>query len=95
MFYIYYYLSVLYKCVNNSSQVYVGNILCIFREYLVNENITYNDNDTLTYIPRRKIVYVPEMSIGDPMEDIINVPNVPFLVSVIIICFITSILHRD
>jgi len=55
----------------------------VFREYIVNDNITFNDNNTMSYIPRRTVVYVPEMSVGDPMEDIVNVPNVPYLVSTI------------
>jgi len=55
----------------------------VFREYIVNDNITFNDNNTMSYIPRRTVVYIPEMSVGDPMEDIVNVPNVPYLVSTI------------
>ncbi|KAG5347598.1 SCRB1 protein, partial [Acromyrmex charruanus] len=51
----------------------------VYQEYLVNDNITFNDNNTMSYIPRRTVVYVPEMSVGDPMEDIVNVPNVPYL----------------
>ncbi|XP_012059042.1 PREDICTED: scavenger receptor class B member 1 [Atta cephalotes] len=51
----------------------------VYQEYIVNDNITFNDNNTMSYIPRRTVVYVPEMSVGDPMEDIVNVPNVPYL----------------
>ncbi|KAL0130667.1 hypothetical protein PUN28_002352 [Cardiocondyla obscurior] len=51
----------------------------VYQEHLVNDNITYNDNDTLTYVPRRTVVYVPEMSTRDPMNDIVYVPNVPYL----------------
>ncbi|KYM93627.1 Scavenger receptor class B member 1 [Cyphomyrmex costatus] len=51
----------------------------VYQEFLVNENITFNDNNTMSYAPKRTIVYVPEMSVGDPIEDIVNVPNVPFL----------------
>ncbi|XP_018315153.1 scavenger receptor class B member 1 [Mycetomoellerius zeteki] len=51
----------------------------VYQEYLVNDNITFNDNDTISYVPRRTVVYVPEMSVGDPMEDIVNVPNIPYL----------------
>ncbi|XP_018057656.1 PREDICTED: scavenger receptor class B member 1-like [Atta colombica] len=51
----------------------------VYQEYMVNDNITFNDNNTMSYIPRRTVVYVPEMSVGDPMEDIVNVPNVPYL----------------
>ncbi|TGZ46958.1 scavenger receptor class B member 1 [Temnothorax longispinosus] len=51
----------------------------VYQEFLVNDNITYNDNGTMTYIPRRTVVYVPELSTRDPMKDIVHVPNVPFL----------------
>ncbi|XP_011870818.1 PREDICTED: scavenger receptor class B member 1-like isoform X2 [Vollenhovia emeryi] len=51
----------------------------VYQEFLVNDNVTFNDNGTMTYIPRRTIAYVPEMSVGDPSEDIINIPNLPFL----------------
>lgn len=37
----------------------------------------------MTYIPRRTVAYVPEMSVSDPMEDMINVPNIPYLVNII------------
>lgn len=37
----------------------------------------------MTYIPRRTVVFVPEKSISNPMEDMVSVPNVPFLVSII------------
>lgn len=51
----------------------------VYQEFVVHDNITYNDNGTMTYIPRRTVVYVPEKSVGDPMMNIVNVPNVPFL----------------
>lgn len=37
----------------------------------------------ISYIPKRTIIYVPEMSINDPKKDIIHVPNIPMLVSII------------
>lgn len=51
----------------------------VYQENLVNDNVTFHDNGTMTYIPRRTLVFMPELSIGDPMEDIVNVPNIPFL----------------
>lgn len=51
----------------------------VYQEFLEHDNITFNDNNTMSYIPRRRIVYVPEMSINNPENDIVNVPNVPFL----------------
>ncbi|XP_012529768.1 scavenger receptor class B member 1 [Monomorium pharaonis] len=51
----------------------------VYQEFLVNDNITYNDNGTLTYIPRRTVIYIPERSIGDPKEDMVNVPNIAYL----------------
>jgi len=71
----------------------MSNIWC--REFLENDNITFNDNGTLTYIPRRKIVYVPEMSVNNPAKDMLNVPNIPLLVSVVKIGFIASILNNS
>lgn len=76
-------VNVLY--VDNSLSI--TNICCKysihFREYLKNDNITYNDNGTASYVPKKTVMYVPEMSINDPMEDIVNVPNIPFVVSII------------
>ncbi|XP_011640597.1 LOW QUALITY PROTEIN: scavenger receptor class B member 1-like [Pogonomyrmex barbatus] len=51
----------------------------VYQEFLLNDNITFNDNGTMTYIPRRTVVFVPEKSISDPMKDMVIVPNVPYL----------------
>ncbi|XP_054002361.1 scavenger receptor class B member 1 [Hylaeus anthracinus] len=51
----------------------------VYQEILENENITWHKNNTMSYIPRRTIVYIPEMSVRDPKEDIVHVPNVPML----------------
>lgn len=52
------------------------------REIVENHNITWHEN-MISYIPKRTIIYVPEMSINDPKKDIIHVPNIPMLVSII------------
>lgn len=56
-------------------------LLNFFREFLINNNVTFNDNGTVTYMPRRSILFNSAMSVGDPKKDFIQVPNVPMLVS--------------
>ncbi|XP_015601972.1 scavenger receptor class B member 1 isoform X2 [Cephus cinctus] len=51
----------------------------VYKEILKNENVTWNDNGTMSYTPRRTVVYVPEMSVGDPEQDLVMVPNIPML----------------
>lgn len=57
--------------------------LCFRREILENQNVTWNDNGTLSYIPKRSVVFKPELSVGNPVEDRIRVPNIPMLVSIL------------
>lgn len=63
------------------------------REIVENHNITWYEN-MISYIPKRTIIYVPEMSINDPKNDIVHVPNIPMLVSeylihqLIMICYL-------
>lgn len=64
-------------------------MLVHFREILEHQNITFNDNGTMTYIPRRRVVYIPELSVSDPMKDMVNVPNVPILVR----CMLSNLGH--
>lgn len=51
----------------------------VYQEFLENENITWHENGTISFIPVRKIVYRPEMSIGNPEDDWVEVPNIPML----------------
>jgi hypothetical protein len=51
----------------------------VFREYLEHKNVTFNENGTLSFVPTRVQIPVPERSIGDPMTDIVQVPNIAML----------------
>lgn len=51
----------------------------IYEEILVNHNATFNDNGTLSYVPSRHCVFIREKSVGDPMKDVIVVPNLLLL----------------
>lgn len=51
----------------------------VYQEILENENITWHENKTISYKPKRTIVYIPEMSVGDPEQDFVQVPNIPML----------------
>jgi hypothetical protein len=44
-------------------------------------NTTFNENGTMSYIPVRRVKFIPEKSVGDPVTDIIVIPNIPLLVS--------------
>lgn len=63
----------------------------VLREVIENHNVTWNDNGTLSYRPKRTVYFVPEMSVSDPKEDIVRVPNVPLLVSVLAFYVLRSI----
>ncbi|XP_046615004.1 scavenger receptor class B member 1 [Neodiprion virginianus] len=51
----------------------------VYQEMLENHNITWNPNGTVSYRPKRLVYFVPEMSVGDPKDAILRVPNVPLL----------------
>ncbi|XP_033338900.2 scavenger receptor class B member 1 [Megalopta genalis] len=51
----------------------------VYQELLENQNVTWHENKTISYIPKRTIKYIPEMSNGDPMRDMVRVPNIPML----------------
>lgn len=58
-----------------------GNILIYFSETVINKDITWNENHTLSYTPERSVRFEPEHSIGNPEKDMVNVINIPLLVS--------------
>ncbi|XP_076233540.1 scavenger receptor class B member 1 [Calliopsis andreniformis] len=51
----------------------------VYQEILENHNATFHPNNTVSYIPKRTIVFSPNMSIGDPENDMVHVPNIPML----------------
>ncbi|KAK9297159.1 hypothetical protein QLX08_009032 [Tetragonisca angustula] len=51
----------------------------VYQEVLENENVTWHENGTISFVPMRKIVYIPEMSVGNPEDDWVDVPNIPML----------------
>jgi hypothetical protein len=53
----------------------------LIREFLEHMNTTFNENGTMSYIPVRRVKFIPEKSVGDPVTDIIVIPNIPLLVS--------------
>uniref|UniRef100_A0A1B6DPI6 Scavenger receptor class B member 1 n=1 Tax=Clastoptera arizonana TaxID=38151 RepID=A0A1B6DPI6_9HEMI len=60
----------------------------VYSEQLVNTNVTFNNNHTVSYRPIRTLRFEPGLSVGNPMEDLITVSNIPFL-------GITSMLHNS
>ncbi|GLV45391.1 uncharacterized protein CBL_05494 [Carabus blaptoides fortunei] len=60
----------------------------VFQEMLENTEAVFNDNGTLSFVPRRELKFIREMSVGDPKEQYVNVPNVPLL-------GIASMLHQS
>ncbi|XP_076753983.1 platelet glycoprotein 4 [Xylocopa sonorina] len=52
----------------------------VYKEVVMNENVTWNmSNNTISYYPKRNVLYMPELSVGDPLKDIVSVPNIPML----------------
>ncbi|XP_012256013.2 scavenger receptor class B member 1-like [Athalia rosae] len=51
----------------------------VYQEMMENHNVTFNENGTVSYRPKREVYFVPEMSIGDPKDAVVQVPNVPLL----------------
>ncbi|XP_005181047.1 scavenger receptor class B member 1 [Musca domestica] len=51
----------------------------VYQEILTNHNVTFNDNDTITFMPRREVKFIREKSIGDPKDDHIIAPNIPYM----------------
>lgn len=45
-------------------------------------NLNFNDNDTVTFQQQKIFKFDPDQSVGDE-EDMVVVPNIPMLVSVI------------
>ena len=58
-----------------------------FRETLEHRNAVFNDNGTVTAFLHHPLTYVPEMSNGTE-EDIMILPNIALLVSVMWIIFL-------
>lgn len=48
---------------------------------LENTNPVFHSNNTLSYVPRRTVKFIPEMSVGDPKNLHVIVPNIAMLVS--------------
>ncbi|KAF6210678.1 hypothetical protein GE061_013785 [Apolygus lucorum] len=51
----------------------------VYSEKLENTNVTWFNNNSLSFDPERKVVFEKDLSIGDPLEDIVTVANVPLL----------------
>ncbi|KAJ8688359.1 hypothetical protein QAD02_024154 [Eretmocerus hayati] len=51
----------------------------VYQEILENQNVTWNKNGTISYMPRRTVIYRPDMSIGDPNDQYVTIPNIPLL----------------
>ncbi|XP_061396043.1 scavenger receptor class B member 1-like, partial [Musca vetustissima] len=51
----------------------------VYQEILTNHNVTFNDNGTITYMPRREVKFIRAKSIGDPKDDYIVAPNIPYM----------------
>lgn len=51
----------------------------VYQEWLENHNATFHANNTVTFVPKRTVKFVRERSVGDPKEDKIIVPNIPYL----------------
>ncbi|XP_067618384.1 lysosome membrane protein 2 isoform X2 [Eurosta solidaginis] len=51
----------------------------VYQEVLENQDVLFNDNNTITYTPKRTVRFVRERSIGDPMDDMIFAPNIPYM----------------
>lgn len=51
----------------------------VYQEILENQNCTWHEDHTVSYVPKRTIVFRPELSVGDPNEDLVQVPNIPML----------------
>lgn len=59
--------------------------MIIFREKLQNADAQFNDNGTITFVQLRGLEFVPELSVGDPNVDWLISPNIPLVVSIIIL----------
>lgn len=51
----------------------------VYRELLIHENVTFNDNGTLTATPKHPLIWVPEYSQGNLEEDLLVLPNIALL----------------
>ncbi|XP_011297796.1 scavenger receptor class B member 1-like [Fopius arisanus] len=51
----------------------------VYQEVLENTKVVWHDNGTISYTPKRTVYFVPEKSRSNPVDDIVNVPNVPML----------------
>ncbi|XP_028136382.1 scavenger receptor class B member 1-like isoform X2 [Diabrotica virgifera virgifera] len=51
----------------------------VYRELMLHDNVTFNDNGTLTAIPRHPLVWVPELSEGRREDDLLILPNIALL----------------
>lgn len=73
-------LTIIVKKKSLNKKIITDASLC-YRESLENKNVTFHDNGTMSYMPKRKVTFNREKSASDPMKDIVNVPNIPMLVS--------------
>jgi len=55
--------------------------LVLYREKTEKVNITFNDDSTISFRENKTYEFVPQSSVGDPQEDIVVVPNIPYMVS--------------
>lgn len=62
--------------------LYINILFTHFREKFEHTNVTFNDNGTLSTIPMHPLKYIPELSNGTE-EDILILPNIALLVSII------------
>ncbi|XP_044735258.1 scavenger receptor class B member 1-like [Chrysoperla carnea] len=51
----------------------------VYQEFLTNMDPHFYENGTLSYEPSRKLEFLPHLSIGNPEDIVINVPNLPLL----------------
>ncbi|XP_015123047.1 scavenger receptor class B member 1 [Diachasma alloeum] len=51
----------------------------VYQEVLEHTKVIWHDNGTISYTPKRTVFFVPEKSPGNPVDDIVTVPNVPML----------------
>ncbi|CAD7084816.1 unnamed protein product [Hermetia illucens] len=51
----------------------------VYQEFLENRNATFHPNMTVSYRPKRRVKFIREKSCGDPKEDIVTVPNIPYM----------------
>ncbi|KAK7790999.1 hypothetical protein R5R35_007896 [Gryllus longicercus] len=51
----------------------------VYREVTVFANLTVHDNDTASFSANRTLEFLPHLSVGDPKDYVVTVPNLPLL----------------